>query len=392
MYRPWAHSLWIPAPTGVRNQRELPDMGNLPIGLYMHRVVFVGNDAFVMGGYTQGGIATKRTFRITSGEATPVELGQMTNNHQAVNVQQGMAIVTPNGTIIAAGNKDLTSRQVDILDPVTKLWSVGPLNAAPQGLSGVSLIKIPAQANRAFACWGDFFSLSEYVTIADNGAYFTTGYSGSPIAYQQPYTGLVFRVGNDVWFPNGAQGVGGAQPSLIRLKSADGINWFQSWTPNDGRFDIPWSADNAAGVLLTKGIHAGKILIAGGLENNAGASLKTWLVDITTPGNPTTTLKANMPRQRKYFTMHELDNGLVACIGGRNALNAVQAETDFYYPDTNQWFPGPSVPYGPLAFHSSARTPQGNILLVGGTTGGGNTLSNVIYLKKDGTGWIHSDQ
>jgi hypothetical protein len=378
-------------PTGIRVASEdvtlPPDMGDLPTTFYQHRVAFIGDDAYVAGGFRAVSQDQLRTFKISRGETAPIELGNLQTRHHAENASQGMLWLPSDGKIHLSGSNVTASSNDDIMDPATGLWTKGPDSSSNQRLYGVSMCQAEPMSGY-FASSGDWYSVSAYVICYLSGSRTVTNWSGSPIGHVQPFRPIIIRgSGNYAWWP-----APGAGLRMVRIDLAASSGGFQNFT---GLFDSTYSSDHAAAVKLTMGTHAGKWIITGGWESGSVlASVKTWLVDVQNSGAPTTTRMADMPNARGYHTMHELDNGMIVAIGGRDIDTNAISSVDLYDPETNTWTAGPDIPRAPRARHSSAKSPQGNILLVGGQSGSQATVSpvgNVDYLYKDGSKWIKAD-
>lgn len=380
-------------PTGIRVASEdvtlPPDMGDLSDTVFNHRVVFLGDEAVVAGGYRVAAGDQLKTWKIVRGETSPIQLGNLVNKHHCENPNQGMTWIPEDGKLHLAGAYTGSSTVDDILDIGAGTWSQGEItNTAGSGLSCVSMIKAEGQGNNYFASAGANYSVSAWVIATVTGSHYYAPWDNSPIGGQRPYGSIVLKGLNKyIWWPAPVMGT-----RIVRIDTTMGAGAFTTYA---GLFDATYSTKLAACVRLTKGTHDGKYLISGGNESNIPASAKTWLLDLSNEGAPTTTQCQNMlngPRIR--HTMHELPDGRVAIIGGCDAaLNALDT-VEIYDPESNTWEAGPVIPGSARMKHASATTPKGNVLLVGGH-GGTNaapTPSNrVDYLYKDGSKWIKAD-
>jgi len=363
-------------------------MGDLPTNIYAHRVMFVGDDAIVAGGWRVAGNDNLRTFKIKRGETAPIELGNLVVKCHAENASQGMAWINDSGVLCAVGDcQGNVARQRNAYDPIAGTWSAGAQWGASQGLSGVTMTPIASWGHH-FSSAGDVYSASEFGVITEAGGYSVLGLSGSPIGHVRPFRPLAIASGLDdyTWWPAPGAGI-----RLVRVQVTAPSGGFQSFA---GLFDATYSSDHAATCKMTVGTNAGKWFICGGWESNAPASSKAWILDIANPGAPTTVQRASMSTTRHRHTCHELPDGRIVVIGGANTAGNTLSTTEIYDPASNTWTAGPAIPAGGTARHSSAVSPRGNIILVGGFSG---TLAspvpknNVDYLHKDGSKWIKAD-
>lgn len=360
-------------------------MGNLPVGYFGHRVMLAGGDPIVFGGYSGVGAENLQTYRIRSGTPAPVRLGDMNLRHTATNTQQGMGWLMGDGKLHAIGDEvGGAQRQSDILNPSTGVWTLGPLNGASQGVSGVSPVMMNAPGLYIpFLAWGDTYSINQRVCSDYSGNYYTCFDGASPANPGRPYTHLVFEDGRYIWAIFGSQGAG--VPALIRLDSENQSAAFPYWGPAQGCFQDPtWWSNFSCGLKYSQDL-PGIYFIFGGLQSGAGVGSKqTYMLDTINPLVPYTLKLADMPRARLRATCEVLNNGLIAVIGGEAFGDGTKiAEIDLYNPSDDTWIEGPKLPEA-VARHSSVKLPSGNVLIVGGRTASNTASKQVIYLDKNG--------
>jgi len=364
-------------------------MGNLPTNIYAHRVMFLGDDAIVAGGWWAASQDNLRTFKITRGQKTPVELGNLGTRSHAENASQGMAWVDKIGQLCTTGDcQSGIARYRNKYNPGTGTWDLSAQWSANNALSGVTLTP-GATWNNMFSSSGDAYSVSQFGCIQTNGTYSVLPLSGSPIGMTRPFAYLAINSGEDdyTWWPAPLTN----SIRMLRIDTRAASGGFQTFS---GLFDATYSTANAATCKMTKGANAGKWFICGGHESSVPASNKAWILDISNAGAPTTVQRASMSTTRHRHTCHELPDGRIVVIGGANTAGNTLSTTEIYDPASNTWTAGPAIPAGGTARHSSAVSPRGNILLVGGFSG---TLAspvpknNVDYLYKDGSKWIKAD-
>jgi N-acetylneuraminic acid mutarotase len=138
-----------------------------------------------------------------------------------------------------------------------------------------------------------------------------------------------------------------------------------AWT-EEPQLDLARTAHTAS--LLPNG----KLLVAGGFNNNTNAVFASAELYDLTSNTWSTAPSMNVPRQ--YQTATTLPSGKILVTGGYG-LASVQATTELYDPATNTWTPGPSMSYARQA-HTATLLASGRVLVSGGSI---DSLPSELY-------------
>ncbi len=121
----------------------------------------------------------------------------------------------------------------------------------------------------------------------------------------------------------------------------------------------------------------GRIMIAGGWENNGGSNLGVSKTDIFDPTTGQFSHGASLTLQRGDLTGHLLNDGKVVFIGGSDGSNVANS-VDVYDPTTNQMIRQFNTMFHTRYKHSSALLPDGRVLIIGGNYWAPNTAEIFI--------------
>ncbi|MBO9667486.1 MAG: hypothetical protein J7501_11825 [Bdellovibrio sp.] len=138
--------------------------------------------------------------------------------------------------------------------------------------------------------------------------------------------------------------------------------------------------NRAANMSIDRAVHTttvlqnGKILAAGGVSNPSASGSIQFLssTEIFDASTGQWSAGPALPFKRWRATATRLADGKVLVAGGLDENQALMSSTAIYNPTTNLWSIGPSINF-PRALHSMVLLPDGKVMLFGGTTNPGVT-------------------
>src|SRR5262249_4843456 len=130
----------------------------------------------------------------------------------------------------------------------------------------------------------------------------------------------------------------------------------------------------------------GKVLVAGGCNNNNGCLSSAELYD---PGKGVWRATGGMSTARNAFAATLLPNGPVLVVGGSDQFGNALSGAELYNPSTGVWAATGSMT-SPRVFNICCYTPtllpNGQVLVEGGVDQFGNILSSAeLYTPSTGT-------
>jgi N-acetylneuraminic acid mutarotase/plastocyanin len=347
----------LPSLTDAREQFgavALPDGG----------VVVVGGDQYDPSTSSFVQLATAERY-------TPPVAGTARADTLPVGRWGHVAVRLQDGRVLIAGGSTATSNytsSVEVYDPDTNAWSnAAPMNEGRQYFAAVTLKDGRVLAVGGFggpdpADIGYLASAEVYDPVQDRWT------EVPPMS--TPRESLTATL-----LPSGSVLVAGG------LNSVGAVNTAELYDPKTNSWSPAGTMSNArespAAVLLK----TGKVLVLGGIDpSGLGVGLRS--ADLYDPATNAFTPAAPMTIGRDHPLATRLLNGRVLVAGGfvSNSL-PVTRSAELYDPATNTWSPAGTMAqertFGPgLPAATITTLTSGNVLVTGGTTSNGSTLSS----------------
>jgi hypothetical protein len=143
--------------------------------------------------------------------------------------------------------------------------------------------------------------------------------------------GTLLSSGNQLLLDGGAVNIGGTsnQPGGVpALDSAD----VASGPSTQGAGAMSVARENQTATLITSGLLAGKVLIAGGDSGNSATPAILSSAELFDPALTRFTPTASMGTARRYHSATLLLNGQVLIVGGETSASALLDTTELYSP------------------------------------------------------------
>ena len=297
----------------------------------------------------------------------------------AGNVSQVMVV----GSVLKAGNATAYTTSSILIDPKKKGGTCYPGQVLSEGRLFPSLTVLATGTNRGWVLAaggsvdGGANSVNSCELINPRGAG-TAASTGHLKTARDMHTAIQLDDGSGRILVAGGfkhvSGGGAALSSSELYNPADG-NWTETENPmNEARFSAP-------AVLLTKGLHSGKVLVVGGFGGGYPYdALKTCELYDPKEGKWDPDGAASLNVKRGGHTLTLLKDGRVLAAGGQERLVAPPwPETmtpyrnwEIYNPETETWElsdydeeSGTRLMF-PAAFHTATLLDDNKTLLVGG--------------------------
>lgn len=280
----------------------------------------------------------------------PVTGAWVPTNSMTVPRSGHTAIVMPNGKVLVAGGRDLTSAlaTAEVFDPTTETWSsVGPMANARSG--------------------HDVIEAWNWAPLVAGGA----AGGASTLASSE-----VFDLHTGTWRTVGALNIGRASHKLAELPgkqilAVSGRNQALGWTPTVEIYDPATEVWSIFATLATARVdHTattlfdGRVLVAGGVASDGSTKLSS--VELVDPSGNVAPGPA-MAFARFGHTATRLQSGRVLVVGGACDDDTCTEYSEEYDPTLNAWETPTSIHQHPaMRFHTSSLLENGKVINAGG--------------------------
>jgi N-acetylneuraminic acid mutarotase len=335
-----------------------------------------GNNGNIYGAY-KGGVGESAASAITSTGATEWDYRLLDTHswlmassmaysrayHAAVLLADGRVLVVGgaggSGTTVSATTTSLTS--VELYDPSTNTWttkaSMGTARTWPTA------------------------------TLLPSGKVLVTGGVTNTTPYLQ--TAVLYDPATNVWSSAGTMtgSVGRARHTATLLNTGKvlvvgGTTTGTASTATASLYDPSTNSWSAAGSLATGRFYHtetllpnGKVLIAGGVSSG---TTSVSSAEVYNPATNTFTSTPNMPAVRQQHTDTLLQSGKVLIVGGLGSSNSSLTSSAIYDPTANTWTAGPSLTSSRKA-HGAALLADGTVVVFGGFSGNNYRSTEETY-------------
>lgn len=262
----------------------------------------------------------------------------------------GIAVPLQDGKVlVVGGNSNVADPAAELYDPSTGTWTAtGPM-VPPCGLTATLLL----DGRVLVACVG-----GETGALASAELYDPS--TGSWTATGAPETARYY--GTATLLPDGKVLVAGGDiithffnPSVASAELYDPVTG--SWTPT-GSMGTARTGHTAT--LLPNG----KVLVAGGANDNDILSYRLASAELYDPGTGTWTPTHDMTEVRQLHTATLLGNGRVLVVGGWG-FETILASAELFDPTTGSWAAAGSLS-APLMGFTATLLVDGRVLVAGG--------------------------
>jgi N-acetylneuraminic acid mutarotase len=249
--------------------------------------------------------------------------------------------------LVMGGNSNVADPAAEVYDPGTGTWTA----TGPMVTPGWQFVAARLLDGRVLVASGDGTGTTAELYDPSTGSWTATGSMGTA----RSYTTLTLLPDGKVLLAGGDTVTHSFNPAVASAELYD---------PSTGSWTATGSMDTARSGHTATLLRDGKVLVAGGSNDNDTLSYRLASAELYDPATGTWTTAKDMTQIRLSHTATLLGDGRVLVVGGWGD-EAISASAELYDPTTGAWTAAGSLS-APLMGFTATLLLDGNVLVAGG--------------------------